>query len=86
MDVMKKKVSRKMIVLTDTFSRLNQEYQTPGAGGHRNSGSTSLLALGATLVPTALTAGAFILAFILLRSKYRNIYAPRTYFRTIPRK
>jgi hypothetical protein len=33
-----------------------------------------------------LTAAAFTVCFILLRSKYRNIYAPRTYFKTIPDK
>ena len=60
--------------------------QTPGAGGHRGTGSTSFAAIGATLVPTIITAAAFLVAFILLRSKYRNIYAPRTYFRTIPQR
>ncbi|KIW11665.1 hypothetical protein PV08_10967 [Exophiala spinifera] len=60
--------------------------KTPGAGGHRSSGSTSFAAIGAALIPTALTAGVFLLGFVLLRPRYKNIYAPRTYFRTISRK
>ncbi|KIX07718.1 uncharacterized protein Z518_02372 [Rhinocladiella mackenziei CBS 650.93] len=57
-----------------------------GAGGHRSSGSTSFAAIGAALIPTIITAGIFLFAFLLLRSKYRNIYAPRTYFRTLSQK
>ncbi|EXJ83617.1 hypothetical protein A1O1_07240 [Capronia coronata CBS 617.96] len=60
--------------------------KTPGAGGHRNSGSSSFAAIAAALIPTFITACFFLLAFLVLRSKYRNIYAPRTYFRTIPQK
>ncbi|KAJ9630118.1 hypothetical protein H2204_008623 [Knufia peltigerae] len=60
--------------------------KTPGSGGHRSSGSTSFAAIGAALIPTAITAGIFLLGFILLRARYKNIYAPRTYFRTISRK
>lgn len=50
---------------------------------HR-TGSTSFAAIGATLVPTIVTAGVFIGAFLLLRPRYRNIYMPRVYFRTVP--
>ncbi|EXJ87523.1 hypothetical protein A1O3_04483 [Capronia epimyces CBS 606.96] len=60
--------------------------KTPGAGGHRSSGSTSFEAIAAALIPTLITACAFLLAFLALRSRYRNIYAPRTYFCTIPHK
>ncbi|KEF56826.1 uncharacterized protein A1O9_07016 [Exophiala aquamarina CBS 119918] len=60
--------------------------EAPGSGGHRNTGSISLVAIGATLIPTVITAAAFLTGFVLLRSRYRNIYAPRTYFRTIAQK
>ncbi|KAJ9502449.1 hypothetical protein H2202_001570 [Exophiala xenobiotica] len=60
--------------------------KTPGAGGHRGSGSTSFEAIWAALIPTAITAAIFLLGFLLLRPRYKNIYAPRTYFRTIDRK
>lgn len=50
---------------------------------HR-TGSISFAAIGATLVPTILTAAAFVTAFLMLRKPYRNIYLPRTYFRIIP--
>ena len=53
------------------------------AASHR-TGSTSFAAIGATLVPTLITGFAFITAFLLLRRPYRNIYMPRTYFKTIP--
>lgn len=36
------------------------------------------------MVPTFLTGAAFVTAFLLLRKPYRNIYMPRTYFKTIP--
>ncbi|ETN37613.1 uncharacterized protein HMPREF1541_07235 [Cyphellophora europaea CBS 101466] len=53
------------------------------AASHR-TGSTSFAAIGATLVPTIITAIAFVTAFLVLRKPYRNIYMPRTYFKTIP--
>ncbi|KAL2419904.1 putative membrane protein C24H6.13 [Exophiala dermatitidis] len=62
------------------------EKSDPGAGGHRNAGSNSANAIAAALVPTLITAAAFLLCFLALRSRYRNIYAPRTYFRSIPQK
>ncbi|KIW88055.1 uncharacterized protein Z519_11165 [Cladophialophora bantiana CBS 173.52] len=60
--------------------------KTPGSGGHRNPHSTSFAAIGAALIPTAITAAVFLLAFVSVRWRYRNIYAPRTYFRTINHK
>jgi calcium permeable stress-gated cation channel len=51
-----------------------------------SSSSTSLIAIFAALVPTSITAASWIIAFCLLRKPYRNIYAPRTYFRSIPEK
>jgi hypothetical protein len=53
------------------------------AASHR-TGSTSFAAIGATLVPTLITGIAFVVAFLLLRRPFRNIYMPRTYFRSIP--
>ena len=61
------------------------EAQTPGAGGHR-SDSTSFSAIGATFVPTFATALLFLAIFVLMRQRYRNIYAPRTYMSTVPEK
>lgn len=52
------------------------------AASHR-AGSTSFAAIGATLVPTFITGVAFVVAFTLLRRPYRNIYMPRTYFKTV---
>ncbi|KAJ9616358.1 hypothetical protein H2200_000076 [Cladophialophora chaetospira] len=52
----------------------------------KNSGSTSFAAIAAALIPSAITAAVFLAAFVSLRSRYRNIYAPRTYFRTLSRK
>ena len=48
------------------------------------TGSTSFAAISATLVPVAITAAVYLGAFCLIRSRYRFIYAPRTYFATIP--
>lgn len=84
MDALKDKVGG---IFSSLFRQdLTDLSKTPGAGGHRNSGSISLVAIGATLIPTLVTAAAFLLGFVLLRSRYRNIYAPRTYYRTISRK
>ncbi|RMD41417.1 hypothetical protein DV735_g3677, partial [Chaetothyriales sp. CBS 134920] len=52
---------------------------------HRG-GATSFSAIGATLVPTLITAVLFLTAFVFLRRPFRNLYAPRTYFRTIAEK
>ncbi|OCT50030.1 hypothetical protein CLCR_06628 [Cladophialophora carrionii] len=57
-----------------------------GSGGHRSPQSSSLVAIAAALIPSAITAAIFLVAFLSLRWRYRNIYAPRTYFRTINRK
>ncbi|OAL26630.1 hypothetical protein AYO20_09971 [Fonsecaea nubica] len=57
--------------------------ESSGSGGHRSQHSSSFAAIGAALIPTAITAAIFLLAFATIRSRYRNIYAPRTYFRTI---
>ncbi|KAI1620986.1 hypothetical protein EDD37DRAFT_140719 [Exophiala viscosa] len=61
--------------------------KTPGAAGeHRNGGSNSFGAIGAALIPSTITAILFILAFLVLRPRFKNIYAPRTFFRSISRK
>jgi calcium permeable stress-gated cation channel len=52
----------------------------------KSTGSTSFAAIATALIPTVVTAGVWIVAFCLLRKPYRNIYAARTYFRSIPEK
>lgn len=44
-----------------------------------NEEGTSLSGLIATLAPTALVAGIYILIFLILRRSHRRFYAPRTY-------
>ena len=36
-----------------------------------------------TLIPIGLVAGAFFIAFLLFRVKYKRIYQPRTYLGTL---
>ncbi|KAH6676394.1 hypothetical protein B0J14DRAFT_353575 [Halenospora varia] len=48
-----------------------------------NVPETSLSGLIATLAPTALVAGVYILIFLILRKSQRRWYAPRTYLGTI---
>ncbi|KAH8678707.1 hypothetical protein BGZ60DRAFT_428531 [Tricladium varicosporioides] len=48
-----------------------------------NTPETSLSGLIATLAPTALVAGVYILIFLILRKSQRRWYAPRTYLGTI---
>ena len=44
-----------------------------------NQEGTSLSGLIATLAPTALIAGVYLLIFLILRRSHRRFYAPRTY-------
>ncbi|RDL30692.1 uncharacterized protein BP5553_10037 [Venustampulla echinocandica] len=45
----------------------------------KNDPGTSLSGLVATLAPTALIAGIYVVAFLILRKSHRRFYAPRTY-------
>ena len=58
----------------------------PGAGGHRDSGSTSFATIYATFIPTFTTAVVYLAIFTLIRQTYRNIYVPRTYFTSVPKE
>ncbi|EAT92483.2 hypothetical protein SNOG_00988 [Parastagonospora nodorum SN15] len=49
-------------------------------------GPSSLGAVAAAFVPTALTAVLFIIAFVLIRQRFPNIYYPRTFLGTVPKK
>ncbi|KAI1268117.1 DUF221-domain-containing protein [Xylariaceae sp. FL1019] len=49
-------------------------------------GSASLAAIVAAFVPTWFTGMLFVVIFILIRQKYRHIYAPRTFLGTVPEK
>ncbi|KAI8631232.1 DUF221-domain-containing protein [Xylariaceae sp. FL1651] len=49
-------------------------------------GSTSLAAVISAFVPTWVTGLLFVGIFILIRQRYRNIYAPRTFLGTVPEK
>jgi len=48
-----------------------------------NTPNTSLSGLIATLAPTALVAGVYLLIFLILRKSHRRWYAPRTYLGTL---
>jgi hypothetical protein len=50
------------------------------------SGPSSFSAVAAAFVPTVITATLFIVAFVLVRPRFPNIYFPRTYIGTIPEK
>ncbi|KAF2205959.1 DUF221-domain-containing protein [Delitschia confertaspora ATCC 74209] len=52
----------------------------------RPKGGSSLASLVSAFVPTWATAVLFVVIFVAIRSRYRNIYAPRTYMGTIPEK
>ena len=56
----------------------------PGSGGHRNSGSASFEAILATFIPTFISAVGLVAIFLALRTKYPNIYTPRTFFDVLP--
>ncbi|KAI1326558.1 DUF221-domain-containing protein [Xylariaceae sp. FL0255] len=49
-------------------------------------GSASLAAIISAFVPTWVTGLIFVAIFILIRQRYRNIYAPRTYLGTVAEK
>ncbi|KAF2714913.1 putative DUF221 domain protein [Pleomassaria siparia CBS 279.74] len=53
-----------------------------GAGSHRES-SSSLSALISTLLPCLALAGLLVGLFLLLRTKQKGLYAPRTYHDTL---
>jgi hypothetical protein len=48
-----------------------------------NPPNASLSGLIATLAPTALVAGVYLLIFLILRRSQRRWYAPRTYLGTL---
>lgn len=50
-----------------------------GQQGAAREPSNSVSGMVSTLVPTALLALAFVSAFLIFRSKFRRVYAPRTY-------
>lgn len=45
---------------------------------------SSLSAFLATLIPVAIQAGAFVAIFLVLRSKMKRVYRPRTFLSTVP--
>ncbi|RYP44288.1 hypothetical protein DL768_009238 [Monosporascus sp. mg162] len=53
---------------------------------HKPKGSASLAAIVSAFVPTWLTSLVFITIFILIRQRFPNIYAPRTFMGTIPER
>ncbi|KAI8938029.1 hypothetical protein NX059_005703 [Plenodomus lindquistii] len=54
--------------------------------GQSSSGPSSLAALAAAFIPTAIIAALNIVAFIVVRPKFPKIYFPRTFIGTIPEK
>ncbi|KAF2027352.1 DUF221-domain-containing protein [Setomelanomma holmii] len=52
---------------------------TGGAQGKARDSPNSLSSMISTLVPTALLAIAFVVAFLIARKHFRRVYAPRTY-------
>jgi hypothetical protein len=52
----------------------------------KDSESTSLASIVATLIPTSVTSLAFLTIFVSIRYTYKKIYAPRTFMGTIPEK
>ncbi|KAL5119525.1 hypothetical protein ACEQ8H_002590 [Pleosporales sp. CAS-2024a] len=50
------------------------------------SGPSSLGAVAAAFIPTFVTAALFILVFVLIRQRFPNIYYPRTFLGTVPKK
>ena len=50
------------------------------------SGPSSLAAIAAAFIPTAVIAILYLMAFTLLRRHYPKIYFPRTYIGTVPEK
>lgn len=45
---------------------------------------SSLSAFLATLIPVSIQAGAFVVIFLILRSKMKRVYRPRTYLPSVP--
>ncbi|CBX94780.1 similar to DUF221 domain-containing protein [Plenodomus lingam JN3] len=54
--------------------------------GRSSSGPSSLAALAAAFIPTAVIAALNILAFVIVRPHFPKIYFPRTFIGTIPEK
>jgi hypothetical protein len=52
----------------------------------QSNGPSSLGAVAAAFVPTALTAALFTLAFVLVRQRFPKIYFPRTFIGTVPKR
>ncbi|KAK3712581.1 hypothetical protein LTR37_009024 [Vermiconidia calcicola] len=55
-------------------------------GGHRTSSSTSGAAILAAFIPTFVIAVIYLAIFAAIRNSYRKIYAPRTFFGSVPEK
>ncbi|KAF2767428.1 DUF221-domain-containing protein [Teratosphaeria nubilosa] len=55
-------------------------------GGHRDSSSTSGAGLLAAFIPSLIVALAYTGAFVAVRNRFRNIYAPRTFLATVAEK
>lgn len=53
------------------------------SGPTQNVPDASLSGMIATLAPTALVAGVYVLIFLILRKSHRRWYAPRTYLGTL---
>ncbi|KAH7078878.1 hypothetical protein BKA63DRAFT_408546 [Paraphoma chrysanthemicola] len=49
-------------------------------------GPSSLAAVAAAFIPTAITAALFTIAFVLIRQKFPKVYFPRTFIGTVPKK
>ncbi|KAL5118790.1 phosphate metabolism protein 7 [Pleosporales sp. CAS-2024a] len=52
---------------------------TGGQQGKARTSSNSASSLVSTLIPTALLAVVFVAAFLIVRKRFRRVYAPRTY-------
>ncbi|KAI0593549.1 hypothetical protein F4775DRAFT_495333 [Biscogniauxia sp. FL1348] len=68
------------------FEILSRSNSSSGMPGVKPKGSASLAAVISAFIPTWVTGLLFVAVFILIRNKYRNIYAPRTFMGTIPEK
>lgn len=53
-------------------------------GSARGGGSNSLSGMLSTAIPSLLLALAFVSAFLILRSRAKRIYQPRTYVGSFP--
>lgn len=53
-------------------------------GSNINGGSNSLSGMLSTLIPLLFVSGAYVTAFLILRTRHKRIYQPRTYVAAFP--